>query len=124
MIILDAILAIALTVGCVLSLRIGWWLFVTPLVRFARWCPTRKRDERQPVQSTPARAVSLFSTTTNPARTMETKPRKPKSGIRRIRVTVALLRRHIRNAWRGENYPAWRMYVPHPPPTHMPKREP
>jgi len=54
---------------------------------------------------------------------MERKSRKPKSGTRRIRVTVALLRRRIRNAWRGENYPAWMMYVSQPPPTHIPKRE-
>jgi hypothetical protein len=54
---------------------------------------------------------------------MKRKSQKPKSAIGRARVTVALLRRRIRNAWRGENYPGWMMHVSQPPLTHFPKGE-
>ena len=67
MVILDAILATTLTIGCGLSLPIWWWLFVTPLVRLAKWRHTRKLDGRQLVNTTPTRAVGHPPTTTSPA---------------------------------------------------------
>ena len=47
-----------------------------------------------------------------------------RSAARRLRISLARLRRRIRNSWRDENYLAWTMYVPDPPPSHEPAPKP
>ena len=44
----DYLLLVLLVVGCGLSLRIYWWLFVTPLVKISRRLRTRKATARKP----------------------------------------------------------------------------
>jgi hypothetical protein len=54
--VLDAILFVLLVIGNVLGLRIGWWLFGTPVVRLWRHARAKKRPWRQRADFTSAGA--------------------------------------------------------------------
>jgi hypothetical protein len=45
---LDVLLAITLTTGCLLGLPIYWWLFGTPIVRLWRWWRAKRRGASSP----------------------------------------------------------------------------